>query len=205
VSDDKSEVNAGRKKILETGCGCGNLLFPLIEDKSNNYFIYCCDFSPRAIQLVKENPLYNEERMKAFQCDITNSEALLSEIPEESIDVITMVFVLSAIHPEKFQLVASNLFKLLKKNGILLFRDYGLYDMAQIRFKAGSKIGEKFYVRQDGTRSYFFSLDETKELFESVGFETKQNSFVERRTINVKENVDVKRRFVQGKYLKPMR
>ena len=40
----------------------------------------------------------------------------------------------------------------MSKNAVLLFRDYGLYDMAQLRFKPGHKIAENFYMRQDGTR-----------------------------------------------------
>ncbi|KAL7037126.1 hypothetical protein ACKWTF_009087 [Chironomus riparius] len=191
-----------KKVLLEVGCGVGNMVYPLIEEKHNSYFIYACDFSQRAVDFVKKNELYDESKIKAFQCDIT-SESIFATIKEESVDIITMIFVLSAIHPEKFKVVAENLFKLLKKGGILMFRDYGLYDMAQLRFKSGNKIAENFYVRQDGTRSYFFSLDEAKSIFESAGFEVDQNNFIQRRTINKKEDVDVKRWFIQGKYIKP--
>lgn len=198
------EDTEGKKKILlEVGCGVGNLIFPLVAENRNSYFIYACDFSSRAIDLVKANELYDTATMKAFTCDITKPD-ILAEIPLESVDIITMIFVLSAIHPNNFQQVADNLFKLLKPGGHLLFRDYGRYDMAQLRFKAGNKIDENFYVRQDDTRSYFFTLDETKEMFESAGFEVLQNNFIDRRTINKKENINVQRWFLQGKYLKPI-
>lgn len=139
------------KRLLEVGCGVGNFVFPLIEEKCNNYFIYACDFSQRAIDFVKQNPLYNEEYIHGFQCDIT-ATTVFDVINRSSLDIISLIFVLSAIHPDKFKVVFQNVFDLLKPGGIVLFRDYGRYDMAQLRFKPGNKIADNFYMRQDGTR-----------------------------------------------------
>jgi methyltransferase-like protein 6 len=144
---DNSQVP---KVMLEVGCGVGNLIFPLIEEHPAMYF-YACDLSPRAVEFVKSHPFYNENAVKAFQCDITTGE-ILKEVALESIDIVTLIFVLSAIHPHKFHQTLRNVFNVLKPGGVVLFRDYGLYDMAQLRFKAGHKISENFYMRQDGTR-----------------------------------------------------
>ena len=54
----------------------------------------------------------------------------------------------SRLHPEKMQLVFQNINKELKPDRSVLFHDYGLYEHAMLRFKAGSKLGEKYYVRQ---------------------------------------------------------
>ena len=76
------------------------------------------------------------------------------------------------------------------------------YFQAQLRFKPGSKIADNLYVRQDGTRSYFFTKEEAADLFENNGFELDTNLYVNRRTINHKEGIDVPRTFLQGKYIK---
>lgn len=48
----------------------------------------------------------------------------------------------------------------MKSGGLVMFRDYGMYDQAMIRFakQRDTKIDENLYVRQDGTQAYFFTL-----------------------------------------------
>ena len=50
-----------------------------------------------------------------------------------------------------------HIFQVLNVGGCVLFRDYGLFDHAQLRFKKGHKLSENFYCRQDNTRAYYFS------------------------------------------------
>lgn len=197
-------VNADNKCLLEVGCGVGNFVFPLIKENFNKeYFIYACDFSARAISLLQKNQLYDETMIKAFQCDIT-TDAIFDTINENTVDIISLIFVLSAIHPNKFEKVFCTLFRLLKPGGLLLFRDYGLNDTAQIRFKPGNKIADNFYMRQDGTRSYYFTVEQIDEQTNIAGYKTIENTYIHRKTINIKENIDKDRIFVQGKFRKPI-
>lgn len=204
IREESADIPAV-KILLEVGCGVGNFVYPLIRDNiGRNFFIYACDFSARAVELVKENPRYDESVIRAFQCDIT-SDSIFGTVVENSVDVISMIFVLSAIHPDKFEIVFRTLFRLLRPGGVLLFRDYGINDTAQIRFKPGNKIADNFYVRQDGTRSYYFSVGQIAEMTTAIGYHILANDYVHRKTINIKENVDKDRIFVQGKFRKPLK
>ncbi|KAK8740396.1 hypothetical protein OTU49_002892 [Cherax quadricarinatus] len=50
-------------RILEVGCGVGNTVFPILQTNNNEgLFVYCCDFSSTAIDLIKESPDYEEKR-----------------------------------------------------------------------------------------------------------------------------------------------
>ncbi len=63
-SCDQSCDGSSRKCVLlETGCGVGNTVFPLLEENPH-LFVYACDFSPRAIEFVKvHNYLNNNYRI----------------------------------------------------------------------------------------------------------------------------------------------
>ncbi len=94
--------------------------------------------------------------------------------------------------------------KVLKPNGYLLFRDYGLYDHAMFRFarQRQHKLSENFYVRQDGTRAYFFSIEYLTNLLNQCQFNIDELSYVLKETVNIKEDICVPRVFIQGKFKK---
>lgn len=191
-----------RPVLLEAGCGVGNFIFPLLQEFPN-LFIYACDFSPRAIEFVKSHEKYVNTRCHAFQCDLTIEPCFDKNLSDCSVDVASLIFVLSAISPEKFITVLKNCFNVLKSGGYLIFRDYGINDYAMIRFGSGNKISENFYVRQDGTRAYYFTTALINKLVLSTGFKVISNEYVLRETVNKKEGLSVPRVFVQGKFLKP--
>lgn len=214
------QVSTRPNYLLEFGCGCGHFVLPLLDNDdneqssacdtfktTNNLFIYCCDISTKAIEILKSNPIYQLNsplRIKAFPADITAEQ--MSDIEKNLdgnlMDIISLVFVLSALDPNKMEVAIKNICQVIKPNGLVLFRDYAIYDKAMLRFSEKSKICDQFYVRQDGTRAYFFTKEQLVQLFERCSFKCQSIAYVRRETVNNSTRDKYSRIFLQAKFKK---
>ncbi|KAH0836805.1 S-adenosyl-L-methionine-dependent methyltransferase [Lanmaoa asiatica] len=173
-----AEPESGETIICEIGCGealtcvvqhvsskqlsqgAGNAAFPLLSaNKNPRLAIRAYDYSSHAVKL--NNPLYNNPPIGSIQSavwDLTSESTLPPGIEPASVDIVLCVFVLSALHPNEWGNAIANIHRMLKPGGIVLVRDYGRYDLTQLRFKSGRMLEDNFYIRGDKTRVYFFEL-----------------------------------------------
>ncbi|CAM8905166.1 unnamed protein product [Rhodiola kirilowii] len=193
-NDDASSVG---KVLLEVGCGAGNTVFPLVA-AFPGLFVHACDFSHEAVSLVKSHKDFTEDRINAFVCDVTKDD-LSEKIMRSSVDVMTLVFVLSAVSPENMHLILKNVKKILKPTGYVLLRDYAEGDYAQAKLESKNQaIGENFYVRRDGTYSYFFSQDTMLKLFKDSGYRNLDIDVYYKKIENRSRRVIMERRWIRA-------
>jgi len=188
-------------RIFEIGCGVGNTVIPVLE-KNPTCFVYGCDYADSAIEILKKHPNLEKERSHVFVQDIR--EKMTETIEKGSLDVIVSIFCLSAVHPSQFEKTVDNLIELLKPGGLILFRDYGRFDLAQLRFKENRCVGENLYQRGDETLSYFFTEDDVEKLFCGYGgMEKLQLRTDGRMQVNRARKIKMYRAWTQGKFRKP--
>ena len=163
-----TKQGAGPATILEVGAGAGNTAFPILSANENDeLMIHACDFSKKAVELIRGNEIYDERKIRAEVWDIA-STSLPPGVEEGSIDVVLLVFIFSALNPDQWYAAVNNIWKVLKPGGEVCFRDYGRGDLTQVRFKKGRLLEESFYIRGDGTRVYFFEEAELREIWTGV-------------------------------------
>lgn len=171
VLEAVAKSDAGRKVVLEVGAGAGNTAFPLVKHNENEgLMVHAYDFSKTAVKVMRESEHYDPQHVTADVWDVAaqpseESDSLPPGLSEGSVDVVVLIFILSALNPNQWDQALRNIHRVLKPGGQVLFRDYGRGDLAQVRFKKGRYMGDNFYVRGDGTRVYFFDKSELEYMW----------------------------------------
>lgn len=100
----RNSRDAKQTNIFEIGCGVGNTIFPILKyNDAPNLQLFGCDFSSKAIDILEKYEEFDPKRCKVFVLDATQ-EQWADTVPfeEDSIDIIILIFVLSAIQPDKW-------------------------------------------------------------------------------------------------------
>ncbi|EEY18076.1 conserved hypothetical protein [Verticillium alfalfae VaMs.102] len=213
ILGEVTKEDAGPAVILEIGAGAGNTAFPVLANNKNTALkVHACDYSKKAVEVMRGHEEYDTKHMQADVWDVTSDE-LPPGLGEESVDVAILVFIFSALNPNQWQKAVENVHRLLKPGGQVCFRDYGRGDLAQVRFKKGRYLDENFYVRGDGTRVYFFELDELRTIWKGVVekegeaatkelFEIEDLGVDRRMLVNRARKLRMYRCWMQGKFKK---
>jgi tRNAThr (cytosine32-N3)-methyltransferase len=195
-------------RIMEVGCGAGNTVFPIWKERKGDptlQHIFACDFSPKAVDLVKSFRDFSPDKMTAFVHDLSSNVPFAEEsIVEGSLDAITAIFVLSALKPASLLGAFSKLHSSLRPGGLLLFRDYARYDLTQLRLKPNRLIDDDFYFRGDGTSVYFFTEAKLRELAEAAGFVVIECRIDRRIITNRQRKIKMYRNWIQAKFMKKL-
>ena len=165
ILDKITQEDAGPCTLLEIGAGAGNTAFPILSKNKNPQLkLHACDFSKKAVEVMRGHESYNTDLMQADVWDVAGEE-LPPGLAEGSVDVALMVFIFSALSPLQWKKAVENVYRVLKPGGEVCFRDYGRGDLAQVRFKKGRYLDENFYIRGDGTRVYFFDRNQLADIW----------------------------------------
>ena len=203
ILHEMTRADAGPKTVLEVGAGAGNTAFPIMKMNENPELqVVAADFSQKAVETMRNAEEYQSETgtVRAEVWDAAGHD-LPEGLEEESVDVIIMIFIFSALSPRQWDQAVKNVTRLLKPGAFVLFRDYGRGDLAQVRFKAGRWMEENFYVRGDGTRVYFFEEKELRGIW-SRSLEITNLDVDRRLIVNRQRRIKMYRCWIQGRFQK---
>jgi len=199
------DANCSSKCLVEIGSGVGNNILPLLEEYPHWKF-WGYDLSPVAIDIMKQDTRFDTSRATGGVWDISKDND--DDTPVKNLaDICTLLFCLSAISPEKMTIAAHNIASTLQPGGILIMRDYGRYDEAQLKLGSSraKRLGDNFYVKSDGTRCYYFCLEDIENLFvQQAGLELLELKYVTRIYQNRATEEQRRRVWVQGRFRKPL-
>lgn len=202
-----------KRTLVEIGCGVGNTLLPLLEERQGDkgasieWTVYGIDLSAVAVGLLRQDARFQAAATRAW-AGVAN--LVTDGLPEQCIgvaDVATLLFCLSAIAPGPDQVTAArNAAQALRPGGVLVVRDYGRFDQAELQLASqrAKRLSDHYYVKHDHTKCYYFTIENLRQLFvEQQGLQELENDYIQRQYQNRGDGTRRRRVWVQARFRKP--
>jgi methyltransferase-like protein 6 len=189
---DKSKENS--LTIVEVGSGHGCSMYPLIKILPQVKYI-ATDYSIEALTILKENSNYNDSRIKTALWDVTVAPDL-DFLFKQPVDIVLCIFALSAVNPEYHIAALNHMAAVLKPNGVILFRDYGIHDMTMYRHTL--RYSENLYLRNDKTLAYYFDIDYLRKIASICNLTIMELEYATVEVQNRKTKKSMKRVFIHA-------
>jgi len=150
--------------ILECGAGHGATIYSLIDKLPVNISFLATDYSEDALTSLKDNTLFDGDRVQISQWDIRKPfyATPLTHLPR----LVICIFTLSAIHPKFHHDCFKNMANILESGSAILFRDYGMLDFTM--FKQKAQLSRNLYRRGDNTLSFYFTTEYFTSIIENL-------------------------------------
>ena len=135
-------------KILDVGCGTGNLLY-LFQEQGKNLKLYGIDISNEMLKIAKAR-LTKQTNLRLKPIEKINFKS----------NYFDYVFSVDTFHHySNYDLAMKNIYRVLKKKGKLIIADFNF-----------GFIGNKIFHAIEPGNNKMYSKDEFKKLFKAYGF-----------------------------------
>ncbi|WP_321507909.1 class I SAM-dependent methyltransferase [uncultured Methanoregula sp.] len=140
-------------RVLELGCGNGKTLAGMIPC---GWDVVATDFSLAAVSLSRKAVRGDSS------CTVVLSDARFSPFCSESFDAIFAWHILG--HLTKLDRILSvfEITRILRPGGYIFFSEFSEEDF---RFGKGAQIEPGTFIRGNGIRTHYFTMDEVRDLF----------------------------------------
>jgi ubiquinone/menaquinone biosynthesis C-methylase UbiE len=182
---DLPDILSG-KIVLELGVGNGKTLRSIIKQKP--LAVTAIDFSKKAISISEKE--FSGSNVKLLVADVKKLPFNNSEF-----DIVICYFVLNNLKEKERIKAVSEILRVLKNKGVLLFQDFSEGDFRQEH--STRSIEKNTILKANGLIAHYFTKSELTGLFSNF----KKRSFKE---ISFKpfKKLDIKRKFIVGKAIK---
>jgi len=185
--EDLPDIPAG-SAVLELGCGDGKTLSAM---RTKEWEIYAVDASVQAINLSRD------VHGMCSSVSFIKADAKYLPFNDFSFDAVFAHHILGHALQAGRRYMAIEAARVLKKGGILFFKDFEREDM---RAGIGEEIEPYTYLRGNGIITHYFSIEEVKSFFQ--GLDAVSVS-IKRREIRVRGK-NLQRSELKGIYKKPV-